>query len=112
MHTSVTPSQGVDPINEFRASRLCRTLFELLYSLASLPSFWRGEETHVNVYPQAMDHEKPEAVSHHILEYDTGEMSRSTDYSDLQLGRTPSPLDIDEVEQVEERRERRGENVW
>ena len=58
-----------------------------------------------------MDHEKPEAVSTHIYEFG-GEMSRSTDYSDLQHGRSPSIIDIDEPEQLEERRERRGENVW
>jgi len=58
-----------------------------------------------------MDHEKPEAVPPHIYEF-SGEMSRSTDYSDLQHGRTPSIIDIDEPEQLEERRERRGENVW
>lgn len=59
-----------------------------------------------------MDHEKPQAVSPHVYDYSTAEMSRSTDYSDLQLGRTPSILDIDEPGQVEERRERQGDNVW
>lgn len=59
-----------------------------------------------------MDHEKPQAVSQFTIEYESGEMSRSTDYSDLQHGRTPSIIDLDEVEQVEETRERRGEKVW
>ncbi|KAH8591067.1 proline-specific permease [Bisporella sp. PMI_857] len=59
-----------------------------------------------------MDHEKPQAVSHHIIEYGSGEMSRSTDYSDLQHGRTPSIIELDEVERVEETHERRGEHVW
>lgn len=59
-----------------------------------------------------MDHEKPQAVPQFTIEYGSGEMSRSTDYSDLQHGQTPSIIDLDEAEQVEETRERRGENVW
>ena len=70
------------------------------------------EKDKPNVFLVTMDHEKPQAVSQFTIEYGSGEMSRSTDYSDLQHGRTPSIIDLDEVEQVEETRERRGEKVW
>lgn len=61
-------------------------------------------------FPSVMDHEKPQAVPLHKLDY--SEMTRSTDYSDLQHGRTPSIIEIDEPEQIEERRDRRGDSVW
>jgi hypothetical protein len=59
-----------------------------------------------------MDHEKPQAVSHHVLEYGSGEMSRFANYSDLQHAGTPSIIEPDGVEQVEEGMDRLGENVW
>jgi hypothetical protein len=71
-------------------------------------SFIEGQH---QVMSSAMDHEKPQAVSPHVFDF-SGEMSRSTDYSDLQNGQTPPIVDIDEPERVEDRRDRRGENVW
>jgi hypothetical protein len=69
---------------------------------------WRN----INVFLVVkMDHEKPQAVSPLVFDF-SGEMSRSTDYTDMQHGRTPSLIDIDEPEQVEERRERSGDSVW
>jgi hypothetical protein len=59
-----------------------------------------------------MDHDKHQTVSHQVREYESGEMSGSTDYSDTQHGRSPSLIDLEEVEQVQETRERRGESVW
>ena len=70
------------------------------------------ENTKPLSFLSAMDHEKPQPVSQFTMEFVSGEMSRSTDYSDLQHGRTPSIIDLDEVEQVDETRERRGESVW
>lgn len=58
-----------------------------------------------------MDHEKPQAVSPHLYDF-SGEMSRSTEYSEIQHGQTPSIPDVDEAEQIEDRRERSGDNVW
>lgn len=62
-----------------------------------------------------MDHEKPQAVSPEIFEYG-GEQHHSLvmsdlapDNSDTLYGQAPS---IDEPENVEERKERRGESLW
>lgn len=65
-----------------------------------------------NVSLSAMDQEKPQALSPRTYDYSTGDMSHSTAYSDLQHGRATSIVDIDAPEQMEERRERRGDNLW
>ena len=61
-----------------------------------------------------MDHEKKEAVSPQVYEY--GEQHNSLVMSDLSpdnsetlFGPTPS---INEADNVEDRRERRGESLW
>lgn len=62
-----------------------------------------------------MDHEKPQAVSQQVYEY-VGEQHHSLVMSDLApdneetlYGHTPS---INEPDNVEEKRERRGESLW
>jgi len=65
-----------------------------------------------------MDHEKPQAVSPQVYEYtgENGEQHTSLVMSDLSpdneetlYGHTPS---INEPDNVEEKRERRGESLW
>lgn len=62
-----------------------------------------------------MDHEKPQAISPQVYEYG-GEQHQSVVMSDLSpdnsetlYRHTPS---IDEAENVEDRRERKGESLW
>jgi amino acid transporter len=63
-----------------------------------------------------MDHEKPQPVASQVYEYNGGEQHTSLVMSDLSpdnedtlYGRTPS---INEPDNVEEKRERRGESLW
>ena len=97
---------------------ICRRQSPLLNLCLPTPN--QGIELH-RVIPQQetetyamMDHEKPQAVSPQVFEY--GEQHNSFVMSDLSpdnsetlYGPTPS---ITEADNLENRRERRGENLW
>ena len=55
-----------------------------------------------------MDHEKPEAVPSQTFG-SSGERNMSVHESELHYDRAPS---IEELAQIKEKRERRGESVW
>jgi hypothetical protein len=54
-----------------------------------------------------MDHEKPQALYPHVYEYEA--TPTQTTASPEPMMRPPS---IDELEYVEDRRERRGDSLW
>jgi len=58
-----------------------------------------------------MDHEKPEVVMPRVYDY-ASENTRSTLSPDIDYPNEKAPSIEEPIENVEDRRERRGESLW